>query len=72
MKNWIVLSSFSALSFDVIIRQARVNATHCLQPVPVHRLNLTQTAHLPVKALSPLDFMQINPHHRPGYFDSTG
>jgi len=72
MKNWIVLKSFSVLSFDVIIRQAPVSAMHYLQPMPAHRLNLTQTDHLPVEALPPLDFLEISRHKRPGCFDSTG
>jgi hypothetical protein len=72
MKNWIVLKSFSVLSFDVIIRQAPVRAMHYLQPMPAHRLNLTQTGHLPVEVLPPLDSLEINRHNRPGCFDFTG
>ncbi|HOW66449.1 MAG TPA: hypothetical protein P5186_06125 [Candidatus Paceibacterota bacterium] len=53
MSKRIVLKSFRALSFDLIVRQAPVRAIHNPQPTPMHRLAIMQDGDLPVEARSP-------------------
>src|ERR1017187_1004608 len=72
MKNWIILNSFSVLSFDVIVRQSPVRVMHCLQPMPVHTANLTQDGHLPVEALSPVVSVKTSRHTQSDHRNSIG
>ena len=68
MKKQIVLKSFSARSFDVIIRQAPVRAMHSPQPTPERRLALTQDGDLPVEARSPVDSVKADRTETAGHF----
>ncbi len=68
MKKQIVLKSFSALSFDLVVRQTPVRAMHNPQPTPMHRLALTQDGDLPDEARSPVDSAKANRTETTGYF----
>jgi len=60
MKNWIELSSFSILSFDVIVCLASAKSRQCLQPMPAYQITLTQAGRLLVEVLSPTFSIRIN------------
>jgi len=68
VKKQIVLESFSALSFDPIVRQTPVRAMHNPQPTPMHRLALTQDDDLPDEARLPVDSAKTNRTETTGHF----
>jgi hypothetical protein len=68
VKKQIVLNSFSALSFDPIVRQAPVRAVHNPKPTPMHRLARTQDGELPDEARSPVDSTKANRTETTGHF----
>jgi hypothetical protein len=68
MKKQIVLKSFSALSFDVIIRQAPVRALHNPPPRQERRPAPTQGGDLPVEARSPVDSAKADGNATTGRF----
>lgn len=68
MSKRIALKSFSAQSFDVIVRQAPVRAMHSLQPMLAHPPALTQDGDLPVEARSPVDSAKADRTETTGHF----
>lgn len=68
MSKRIVLKSFSARSFDVIVRQAPVRAIHSLQPTLAHRPAFTQDDDLPVEARSFVDSAKADRTETTGHF----
>ena len=54
VKKQIVLKSFSALSFDVIVRSAPVREMRSPQSTPGRRLALTQDDDVSIEARSPV------------------
>ncbi|MBE0541864.1 MAG: hypothetical protein IH623_10800 [Verrucomicrobia bacterium] len=55
MKQPIILKSFSALSFDLIVRHAPVQTMHSPPPPPKHRLACPPDGDLPVAARRVVD-----------------
>lgn len=68
MKKQIVLKSFSALSFDVIVRQAPVRAMHSPQPTPERSPALTREGDLPLEARSLVDSSKADRTETTGRF----
>ena len=68
MSKRIVLKSFSARSFDVIVRQAPVRAMQRPQPTAKRRLALTPAGDLPVEARSPVDSAKADRTETAGHF----
>jgi hypothetical protein len=67
MNNRIELNSFSILSFDVIVCRGSAKARQGLQPMPAHRLTLTQDGRLLVEILSPTFSVKTNRQVPSGY-----
>ena len=68
MSKRIIVKSFSALSFDVIVRQAPVRAMHSPRPMPKRGPAITQDGDLPVEAGSPVDSAKTNRTKKTGCF----
>jgi hypothetical protein len=68
MKKRIALKSFSALSFDLIVRQTPVRAMHSPQPTTERRLVLVQGGDQPVEARSPVDSAKADRTETTGHF----
>ena len=68
MKKYIVLKSFSALSFDVIVRQTPVRAMHSPPPTPKHRLAVSAYGDMPVEDWSPVDSAKADRTETAGHF----
>jgi hypothetical protein len=68
MNKRIALKFFSARSFDVIIRQAPVQAMHSPQQTPKDRPTLTQDGDLPVEARSSVDSAKMDRTETTGHF----
>ena len=62
MKKWIILNSFYAVPFAVIIRQAPLSAMLHLQAIPKHKPMLVPHGRRSVEALSPLVFVPASRH----------
>jgi hypothetical protein len=72
MKKRIALKSFSALSFDVMIRQTPARAMHFMPSMLVQRRNRGRDNHQLCKALSPVVFLKTGPRIQSGCRISVG
>ena len=68
VEKQIVLKSFSALSFDVIVRSAPVRAMRSPQSTPGRRLALTQDDDVSIEARSPVASAKADRTETTGHF----